>query len=411
MTILLIFCRFRVELTATSLRLWELADFGNFLHCELVRPFHLIVASPVKPERVSMPRVITDKDNGKSAIRALPRKTSIGILLYSGARLAAVHGLTELFFFANRFSTEYGGEHPAEVQISHWGTNLGTAQLECVFESHPHQQSQPDCLIFPPTLEVDQQNEKTDILLAWAKMQHASGVLLCSVCGGAFMLARTGLLNGRPATTHWSYLEALTDRFPEICVNTDELIIDLGDVVTAGGAMAWLDLGLRLVDRYLGPVVMMKTAQFLLADPAGRQQRFYANFSPSLHHGDEAVLRVQLWLQTIPSESFTIDRMAAKAQLGQRTFLRRFQKATGLTPTEYVQHLKVQKARELLEFTTLSIKEISWKVGYEDTGFFRKTFQKIIGLRPVDYRRRFGTYDRNAASPVTEHNAFVEQPD
>ena len=164
--------------------------------------------------------------------------------------------------------------------------------------------------------------------------------------------------------------------------------------MTAGGVMAWLDLGLRLVDRYLGPVVMMRTAQFFLVDPAGRQQRFYANFSPSLHHGDAAVLRVQLWLQTIPSESVTIDKLASRARLGERTFLRRFQKATGLTPTEYVQHLKVQKARELLEFTTLSMKEISWKVGYEDTGSFRKTFHKFIGLRPVDYRRRFGAGDR-----------------
>jgi transcriptional regulator GlxA family with amidase domain len=227
-------------------------------------------------------------------------------------------------------------------------------------------------------------------------MQHASGAILCSVWGGGFLLARMGLLNGRSATTHWSYSEALASRFPEICVNVDEPIIDLGDVVTAGGAMAWLDLGLRLVDRYLGPVVMVKTAQYFLADPAGPEQRFYENFSPSLHHGDEAVLRVQLWLQTVPSQSFTIDKVATTARLGQRTFLRRFQKATGLTPTEYVQHLKMQKARELLEFTTHSIKEISWKVGYEDTGFFRKIFQKFVGLRPIDYRLRFGVCDHTA---------------
>ena len=358
-----------------------------------------------------MPRVIIDKRNGKSAIRSLPRKTSIGILLYSGARLAAVHGLTDLFEVANYYSARYGGEHSAKLNVSHWEANPDTAQMECIFDASPDDRSQLDCLIFAPTLEIDQQSEKTDNLLAWAKMQYASGAILCSVCGGAFLLARIGLLNGRSATTHWSYSRAFARRFPDICVNTDELIIDLGDVVTAGGAMAWLDLGLRLVDRYLGPVVMMKTAQFFLADPAGRQQRFYANFSPSLHHGDEAVLRVQLWLQTIRSESVTVERMAVKAQLGQRTFLRRFQKATGLTPTEYVQHLKVQKARELLEFTTLSIKEISWKVGYEDTGFFRKTFQKFIGLRPVDYRRRFGAGDRTAAGLLKEPNALVEQPD
>jgi transcriptional regulator GlxA family with amidase domain len=348
-----------------------------------------------------MPRAITDKGKGKSVIRPLSKTTRIGIVLCSGVKLAAVHGLTDLFEVANRFSTEYGGEYPAELQITHWGANPETGEVKCVFESHPNQshpsQRTPvDCLIFPPTLEINPPKGVTDDLLKWAKTQHASGVILCSVCGGAFLLARMGLLNGRAATTHWSYSEVLATRFPEICVNTDELIIDLGDVVTAGGVMAWLDLGLRLVDRYLGPVVMMRTAQFFLVDPAGRQQRFYANFSPSLHHGDAAVLRVQLWLQTIPSESVSIDSMATRARLGQRTFLRRFQKATGLTPTEYVQHLKVQKARELLEFTTLSMKEISWKVGYEDTGSFRKTFHKFIGLRPVDYRRRFGTGDRVA---------------
>lgn len=341
-----------------------------------------------------MPRVRSDKGKGKSAILPLAKTTRIGIVLYSGAKLSAVHGLTDLFLVANGFSAEQGGEYPGELQISHWGADKETARLECVFETHPNQQSQPDCLIFPPTLEIDPKTEVTDNLLAWAKAQHASGTLLCSVCGGAFLLAHLGLLNGRSATTHWSYSELLATRFPEICVDTDQLIIDLGDVVTAGGMMAWLDLGLRLVDRYLGPVVMMRTAQFFLADPAGRQQRFYANFSPPLHHGDAAVLKVQLWLQALTSEQMTVDKMAAKAKLGQRTFLRRFQKATGLTPTEYVQHLKVQKARELLEFTTLSMKEISWKVGYEDVGFFRKTFQKFIGLPPVDYRRRFGTGDR-----------------
>jgi transcriptional regulator GlxA family with amidase domain len=338
-----------------------------------------------------MPRARSDKDAGKSAISRLPQKTRIGILLYSGAKLGAVHGLTDLFEVANSLSAEHGGQHPAELQISHWAPSATTGQPECVFESCPHQSSKPHCLIFPPTLEINPRKNATDKLLGWAKAQHSSGTLLCSVCGGAFILARTELLNGRSATTHWSYSEVLAASFPEIRVNTDELIIDLGDVVTAGGVMAWLDLGLRLVDRYLGPVVMMKTAQFFLADPAGRQQRFYANFSPSLHHGDAAVLRVQLWLQTMPSESVTIETMARKARLGQRTFLRRFQKTTGLTPTEYVQHVKVQKARELLEFTRLSMKEISWKVGYEDPGAFRKTFQRLLGLSPGEYRRRFGT--------------------
>lgn len=208
------------------------------------------------------------------------------------------------------------------------------------------------------------------------------------------MLARIGMLQGRTATTHWSYGDILAQQFPQIHVNTDELIIDLGDVITAGGVMAWLDLGLKLVDRYLGPLVMARTAQFFLADPAGRQQRYYANSSPPMHHGDAAVLKVQVWLQTSAFQPITIEMMADKAKLAQRTFLRRFQKAIGRTPTEYLQYLKVQKARELLEFTNFSVKEISWKVGYEDTGGLRKVFEKSLGLSPTNHRRRFGAGDR-----------------
>jgi transcriptional regulator GlxA family with amidase domain len=352
-----------------------------------------------------MPRIKSDKSRGESAILPLARTTRIGILLYGGAKLSAVLGLTDLFEVANQFRAAEGV--PAELHVSHWEANRETLQPSCSYESQTGLVGKLDCLIFPPTLEIDPKTETTRSLLQWATEQHDAGTILCSVCGGAFLLANTGLLNGRSATTHWSYADLLETRFPAVAVDSRELLIDLGDVMTAGGMMAWLDLGLKLIDRYLGPVVMMKTAQFFLADPAGRQQRHYASFLPSLHHGDPAVLQVQLWLQTITAESTTVDKMAAKAKLGQRTFLRRFQKSTGLTPTEYVQHLKVQKARELLEFTSLSLKEISWKVGYEDVGFFRKTFRKFVGLPPTDYRRRFGTGDRLADSANPSSHVLV----
>jgi transcriptional regulator GlxA family with amidase domain len=288
-----------------------------------------------------MSRATTDKGRGEYAIRPISRTTKIGILLYPGAKASAVHGLTDLFDAANRFSADSGAENLAEIQTSHWRSHPETGLPMRVFESHPGPECEPDCLVFPPTLDIDAPEDALSGLLAWARDRRTYGALLCSVCGGAFLLARMGLLNGRAATTHWSYSRLLATRFPEVRVNTNELIIDLGDVVTAGGMLAWVDLGLRLVDRYLGPVVMVKTAQFFLADPSGRQQRFYANFSPRLHHGDSAILRVQLWLQTMLAESIDIDAMAATAMLGQRTFFRRFQKATGLTPTEYMQHLKV----------------------------------------------------------------------
>lgn len=337
-----------------------------------------------------MPRGRVAKQRGKTDIMRPRRMSEIAIVLYSGARLAVVLGLTDLFDVANRISLEQAEGTRAELMVSHWGTSGTSDDLVRAYESHPGQHGKPDCLIFPPTLEIEPATEGTRKLLHWAKAQYDSGTVLCSICGGTFLLAHLAVLNGRPATTHWSYAKLLASRFPEICVKADDLIIDLGDVVTTGGMMAWLDLGLKLVERYLGPFVMIKTAQFFLVDPAARQQRYYANFSPSLQHGDVAILRVQVSLATSLSAVMSIGEMASTARLGERTFLRRFQKATGLTPTEYVQSIRVQKARELLELTALSIKEIACNVSYEDVGAFRKLFKKSVGLQPLEYRRRFG---------------------
>jgi len=334
---------------------------------------------------------INDKVRGKTDIAKTGRLTEIGILLYPGVQMSAVLGLTDLFSVANRLSAEHGGTNSRELRISHWQLrDNDTFELGRVFDTHRQQQPQKLVgLILPPNLDTDPQGGAIPEIQRWVEAQHAAGCLVCSVCGGAFLLATTGLLNGRSATTHWTFSQTLADRFPEIRVDTEKLIIDDGDIITAGGLMAWVDLGLKLVDRFLGPTVMLETARFFLVDVSGRQQRFYSNFSPKLHHGDEPILKVQQWLQTSDVSSLSVSTMAAKARMGERTFLRRFQKATGLTPTEYVQHLRVGKARESLEFSSLAMKEIAWKVGYEDYGAFRKVFQKIMGLSPGDYRLRF----------------------
>lgn len=338
-----------------------------------------------------MPRGKPAKQSGKSDIVRNGTISEIGILLYPGARPAVVLGLSDLFEVANRISLEQGADAPAEVMVSHWGVNADSQAPSREYETHRGQHGKPDCLIFPPTLDIEPGTEGTKNLLAWARALYDSGTVLSSVCGGTFLLAYLNVLKGRSATTHWSFAKLLADRFPDIRVQADDLIIDLGDVITAGGMMAWLDLGLKLVERYLGPFVMIKTAQFFLVDPAARQQRYYANFSPCLQHGDAAVLRVQILLSTSLSVTMSTSEMASAARLGERTFLRRFQKSTGLTPTDYVHSLRVQKARELLESTALSIKEIAWNVGYEDVGAFRKLFHKGVGLQPLEFRKRFGS--------------------
>ena len=181
----------------------------------------------------------------------------------------------------------------------------------------------------------------------------------------------------------------MQDRFPDAKVEADRLIIDGGDILSAGGLMAWTDLGLKLVDRFLGPITMAATARMMLVDPPGREQRYYSGFVPRLTHGDAAILKAQHALQASEGRDAALSLLADAAGLEQRTFLRRFQKATGLTATDYAQRLRVAKAQELLQFGQKPVEQVAWEVGYSDPGAFRKVFLRIVGLTPGDYRHRF----------------------
>ncbi len=305
-----------------------------------------------------------------------------GILHYPGSQLSAAMGLADLFTIAGRIA-EGADRGAPQVEV---------LQLDPTEHGTPGARKAPEAfqvLILPPSLEEPIKPEAAAPLAGWLRERHAEGATMASVCGGAFLLAETGLLAGRSATTHWIYAEAFRERFPDVTLDTDRLIIDGGDILSAGGLMSWTDLGLKLVDRFLGPVVMGQTARMMLVDPPGREQRYYSGFVPRLTHGDAAILKAQHVLQANEGRDARLSTLAKEAGLEQRTFLRRFQKATGLTTTEYAQRLRVSKAQELLQFGRLPVERIAWEIGYSDAGAFRKIFLRIVGLTPGEYRRRF----------------------
>jgi len=223
-------------------------------------------------------------------------------------------------------------------------------------------------------------------------------------------LAGTGRWDGLTATTPWILAEELAPRFRSVRVDSDRLIIDHGQILTAGGMMAWADLGLTLVSRLLGPAAMVETARFMMIDPPGREQRFYSPFSPKLSHGDGAVLKVQEHLRQSTSAGLSVVAMAALAGLEERTFVRRFRKATGLKPTDYQQHLRVDRARAMLESSATPIDAIAWNVGYSDPAAFRRGSVRGTGLAPGDYPTRFAPEDRPAAQLRGAAAAGTPQP-
>lgn len=314
-------------------------------------------------------------------------KAEVGIVLYPGCQTAMVHGMTDLMDIAGHFSDQRGG---ARLRVSHWRTDAD-GDWSRAFDTHPHLggAQAPAVLVVPGRLTGPMEAEEAAPYARWLLDRHAQGTTLAATCGGVFALAATGLLSGRPATTHWLFADAFRTRFPDVRLDTDWMVIEDGDMVTAGGLMAWTDLGLRLVDRLLGSTVMADTGSFMLIDSSGREQRHYSRFSPRLTHGDEAILRVQHWLQAREAKGVSVPEMAGIIAMEERTFQRRFKAATGMKPTEYAQHLRIGKARELLEFTRRSVEQIAYAVGYEDAAAFRKLFHRIVGLSPGDYRSRF----------------------
>ena len=249
-------------------------------------------------------------------------------------------------------------------------------------------------LIIPGNEQAPSGGSRGAPLLEWLRAKHSEGVVVAAVCGGVFILARSGLLAGRQATTHWAFDEEFSLQFPDVLTETNRMVIDYGDIVTAGGILAWADLGLRLVERFLGPAVMLDTARFMNVDPPGREQQFYSDFVPKTKHGDSAILKAQHWLSAQRENPVGVADIARYANLEPRTFLRRFLKATGMTPSEYQRRLRITRAREMLEFSRKSVDDIAAGVGYDDVGGFRRVFRKIVGLTPSQYRQRFSRITR-----------------
>lgn len=309
-----------------------------------------------------------------------PKAVRIAVLAYPGAQRASVHGLVDLFETAARLAAASPVALP-DLQVQTFSPE----------ECRGRRGSGLAAAILPPRLTGTITKEEAAPLLPWLRARHREGTSLCSVCAGAFLLASTGLLDGRKATTHWALAGAFAAAYPRVRLDADRMLIDEGDVMTAGGVMAWIDLGLRLVERFLTPALMLQTARMFLVDPPGREQSPYAPHTPATAHGDGAVLRAQHWLTERYAGEISMPRLAAASGLGERTLLRRFKAATGDTPTLYLQRLRVGRARELLELSSKPVDDVAWQVGYGDPGAFRKVFQRVVGITPGEYRRRFAS--------------------
>lgn len=250
------------------------------------------------------------------------------------------------------------------------------------------QKDKYDVVIIPPfsrnqELNIDKQ------IIDWLLFQHHNGAILTSACLGSFILAKTKLLDKKKATTHWAYEELFKKEFPNVNLQIDKILIDEKDIITAGGVNAYLDLCLYIIEKFHSNRTSTQIANLMLIDRKRESQQSYKSFSTIFLYDDKQIKEVVLWMKENLHKQISIEDLAQKVNLTQRTFNRRFKKALNTSAIQYLQNLRVEKAKELLICTNKSFSEVTFKVGYFDENSFRKLFKSKTSINPIDYRKRF----------------------
>lgn len=219
-----------------------------------------------------------------------------------------------------------------------------------------------------------------------------TGKPIAAYCSGTLVLAASGLLDGKTATCVWWLAELFKRRFPKVNLCMDHLVINDGQLHTAGATTANLSLALQLVKQLVGEQIATQMAKVLLIDPNRISQQPFMTLDADPQHKDQLVSRIQDWMQLHLAESFLLDDIADKFAVGKRTLIRRFKKALNETPASYMQRLRVDEAKRLLETTELALEQIVIEVGYEDVSSFRKLFIQLTSVSPRAYRQKFNTH-------------------
>jgi len=246
-------------------------------------------------------------------------------------------------------------------------------------------------LIIIPGLDgdIEHQLKINYSFVDWVKQQYNIGTEIASICTGAFVLAEAGLLDGKSATTHWAAAEYFKKQYPQINLLSQEIIVDEGNIYTSGGATSFHNLMIYIIEKFCGKEVAIYTAKMLLIGINKEPQSAYAIFSTQKLHRDKEILFAQKYIENNYDKRISLDEISNEVAISKRNFIRRFKNATGNTPIEYMQRVRVEAVKKALEITQNTIEEIVHNVGYDDMTTFRKLFKRITGISPNEYRKKY----------------------
>jgi transcriptional regulator GlxA family with amidase domain len=316
----------------------------------------------------------------------------ISILVPEGAILGSLEGSRQLLTQVNQFLKVK--DQPPLFKVQLVGLSKQTQVSGGIFTVHTDHvldEVKKTDLIIIPAIDGDLNIalEKNKDFIPWIITQYKNGAEVASLCLGAFLLASTGLVNGKKCATHWMAANAFRQMFPEVELVTEKIITDEQGIYSSGGAFSYLNLILHLIDKYAGHEIAVLSAKVFAIEIERQNQLSFTIFQGQKEHEDEPVKKAQEFIEKNYQDKITVEQLTSMLAIGRRNFERRFKKATSNTVVEYIQRVKMEAVKKGLEASRKNVNELMYDVGYSDIKAFRTVFKKITGKSPIDYRNKF----------------------
>lgn len=306
--------------------------------------------------------------------------------------VSCIAGSYEMFLVANAHWVLSGRSELYKVQTA--GISASVEFQQGMLTMHPevlvNDIKKTDLIIIPSLTGTYKEAMKGNkALVEWVARQYRDGAEVATMCSGTFMIAAAGLLDGKNCSTHWCYEDNFRALFPQVNLQTGKLITDEHGIYTNGGAFSFLNLLIYLVEKYYDRSTAIYCSKMFQIEMDRNSQSSFAIFTGQKLHDDEVVQKAQAYIESRVDEKLSVEELSSMFAVGRRNFDRRFIKATGNTPVEYAQRVKIESAKKSLETTRKTINEVMYEVGYSDVKAFREVFRKITGMSPLEYRSRY----------------------
>ncbi|MEO9778615.1 MAG: helix-turn-helix domain-containing protein [Sedimentitalea sp.] len=340
-----------------------------------------------------------------------PKKPLIVLLAAPESSASVLYGLYDVLLSVGAVYSDMVSGSPGDELLDIKIASADGKPFHCIgnIPIEPHMsadnQATPDavviCDMFTSIYDVPKGRYPREI--AWLRKMHADGAMLTSVCSGSLLLAEAGLLDGKEATAHWAYRDMFQRHYPKIAFRNESILClaaEVDRIVTAGGVSAWHDLAVYLIARFCGYRHAIETAKVFLISGHSEGQSPYSVMTRPMESSDAQISDCQVWIADNYALAKPVEQMVARSGLNPRTFSRRFRSVTGFAPIEYVQALRIEEAKQMLETDAQSVDDVGSSVGYEDPSSFRRVFKRGVGLSPAAYRKKFQRISR-IAKPIS----------